>query len=235
MRTLRIQYIQHVPFEGLGYIESWANERNHILTPIKVYENATFPDPDELDMLVIMGGPMSINDEEIFPWLKPEKKFVRSVIEAGKIVLGICLGSQLIANVLGARVYANKTKEIGWFPVSLTDTAKTEEIFQGFPESLTVMHWHGETFDLPENSLHIIRTDVCDNQAFLYNGRVLGLQFHMETTPESLAFLVDNCRDELVPDAFIQSEEKILSGVSHCKEINRLLAKLLDQLSETGI
>nr|WP_319398300.1 amidotransferase [uncultured Carboxylicivirga sp.] len=230
MKTIRIHYLQHVPFEGLGYIETWANERNYPLTSTLLYEEAKFPAIDDFDMLVVMGGPMGIYDEDVYPWLKAEKAFIHSAIKADKIVLGICLGSQFIADALGAKVYANKQKEIGWFPIAQTDAAKGEELIKDLPDSLNVMHWHGDTFDLPEGAVHLMQSEACVNQAYLYNNKVLGLQFHLETTPESLQNLINNCREELVPEEFIQSEAAILKSLSECNTTNQYLSSILANL-----
>ena len=105
MSTYRVHYIQHVPYEGLGYIEKWVKDNGYNLTVTRIYEDYKFPDQDDFDMLVIMGGPMGTYEEDSYPWLKDEKLFVRKAIDSGKAVLGICLGSQIIANALGAAVY----------------------------------------------------------------------------------------------------------------------------------
>ncbi|MFC2107139.1 type 1 glutamine amidotransferase [Bacteroidota bacterium] len=232
MSSIRIHYLQHVPFEDLGYIETWAKDKNYSLTSTKLYENTTFPDMDEFDMLIIMGGAMSVNDEEIYPWLSQEKKFLKLSIASDKIILGICLGSQLLATALGAKVYPNKMKEIGWYPVYLADTAKGEKILKDFPESISVFHWHGDTFDLPKNSVHLMQSEICTNQAFLYNNKVLGLQFHLETSPETLNSMIENCRDELIPNKYIQTEAEILNKVSQCDITNRYLIEVLNTLTE---
>jgi len=177
-----IAVIMHVPFEGLGCIEQWITKNNHSVTYIRLYEKHELPDMNAIDWLIVMGGPMGVYDEAIYPWLSEEKTFIKQAIEAGKTVLGICLGSQLIAEVLGAKVYPNKQKEIGWFDVALSERAKTDSLFAGFEDKFPVFHWHGDTFDLPEGSKHLISSEVCKNQAFLYNDKVLGLQFHFEVT-----------------------------------------------------
>ena len=113
---MKAHYLQHVPFEGLGSIETWLQSIRAAVSVTKFFEDPTLPDPDNLDLLVVMGGPMSVNDEQKFPWLAAEKEFIRKAIEKDKAVIGICLGAQLIAGAMGAAVYPNKEKEIGWFP-----------------------------------------------------------------------------------------------------------------------
>ena len=202
--------LQHVPFEGPGHIETWLDAAGYTLTCSRLFESISFPQPGAVDLLVVMGGPMSVNDEADHPWLAPEKAFIARVIAAGRPVLGICLGAQLIAASQGARVYPNDHKEICWFPISGTPSQEGPAF--RFPPSLEVFHWHGETFDLPSGAVRLAENRACRNQAFQLGRRVIGLQFHLETTPQSARLLVDNCREELVAAPFIQSAEKILSA-----------------------
>ncbi len=231
MSKLRIHYIQHVPFEGLGYIENWINNNNYSLSHTKIFEEIIFPNPKDIDWLIIMGGPMNINDEDEYSWLVEEKKFIKSMVDANKVVIGICLGAQLIAHVLDAEVYPNKKKEIGWFPVKLTSEAVNNNLFESFPEVFSVLHWHGDTFDLPNKAIHLLETDACKNQAFLYNEKVLGLQFHLEATPASLKDMIDNCENELVIGEFIQTEEEMVANRSLCNNTNQYLDTLLNKLA----
>lgn len=225
---MRVHYLQHVPFEGLGSMEPWLISRGATLSCSRLYERPTLPDPNELDLLIVMGGPMSVNDEAQHPWLVAEKRFVRQVIEAGKPVLGVCLGAQLIASAMGARVYKNHEPEIGWWPIQ---ALPTEDDTFAFPLESTVFHWHGETFDLPPGAVHLARSEACAHQAFQLGERVLGLQFHLETTPETAAALVANCADELVDAPWIQDANSLLATpVERYNSINALSAKLLTYL-----
>ncbi|MFW6351216.1 MAG: type 1 glutamine amidotransferase [Bacteroidota bacterium] len=228
MTNFRIHYLQHVPFEGIGFIETWVRENDHILTSTKFYENEVLPALEDIDWLIVMGGPMSIDDEDQYPWLKEEKDFIRKAIDGGKVVIGICLGAQLIAHVLGAIVFPNDKKEIGWYPVDFWGKAGSLPPFENFPDAPTVLHWHGDTFEIPEGALHLMKSDVCVNQAFLYGTTVLALQFHLEATPNTLEAMVENCRDELVPGEFIQTNQDILAGEKFCSQTNALMRKILD-------
>ena len=224
---MKTHYLQHVPFEGLGSIDTWLQSMRADVTVTKFFENPTLPDVDDLDLLVIMGGPMSVNDEADHPWLAAEKQFIRSAIENDKAVIGICLGAQLIASTMGAAVYPNMEKEIGWFPITAEPASYTEDIFS-FPQELLVFHWHGETFDLPDGAIRIARSDACRNQAFQLGKRVIGLQFHLETTPASARDLVHHCRDELQPSRYVQSEAEILGIDPSCySTINSCMDKVL--------
>ncbi|MCK5862638.1 MAG: gamma-glutamyl-gamma-aminobutyrate hydrolase family protein, partial [Candidatus Hydrogenedentes bacterium] len=182
---MRAHYLQHVPFEGLGSIESRLHSSGYEISSTQLFESPEFPALEEIDLLLVMGGPMSVNDEEIYPWLSQEKEFIRRAIDMKKPVLGVCLGAQLIANVLGARVYQNSEKEIGWWPVHGTPVPSSS-LFQ-FPASIQAFHWHGETFNLPAGATLLASSTACKNQAFQIGTSVIGLQFHLETTPESAA------------------------------------------------
>jgi GMP synthase-like glutamine amidotransferase len=230
MRTLNIHYFQHVAFEGLGYIEKWALQKGHKLTSTKFYENYVLPRQEDFEWLIIMGGPMGVYDENKFPWLKKEKEFIKSAIEANKTVIGICLGSQLIAEVLGARVYPNAKKEIGWFPVSLTTKGKENYLLKEFPDSFTAFHWHGDTFDLPDNSVHLLESKACKHQAFLYKNNVLGLQFHLEITSDSLKEMIKNCKADLVNDTYIEDEQIILMKENETEATNKILSIILEKI-----
>lgn len=228
---MRIHCLQHVPFEGPAGIGDWARTRGHAITTTHLYRDATLPDPSSFDCLVVMGGPMGVHDEDVHPWLAAEKAFLRATIAAGKTVVGVCLGAQLLALVLGARVYRNGEKEIGWFPVELTEAARESDSMGFLPDLLTVYHWHGDTFDLPAGAVHLARSEGCAHQAFLWGGRVLGLQFHLESTAASVEELVASGADELVPGRFIQTAEQMLAaGPEDYARLHTVLSGILDRL-----
>lgn len=222
---MKLHYLQHVPFEGLGYIEEWARFREIEISRTCLFADEALPALDDFDWLVIMGGPMGIYDHRVYPWLVDEKNFIKACIETGKTVVGICLGAQLIANALGAKVYPGPHKEIGWFPIR-----RVKDAPEWLPENLTVFHWHGDTFNLPLNAVRLASSDACENQAFLYGDRVLALQFHLESTHESVEGLIENCGDELVEGLFIQSAIDIRAEYSKLAEINVVMSELLDRL-----
>ena len=228
---MRLHVLQHVPFEGLGHIDSWIRRRGHRLTLSRLYEGAKLPDPEAFDRLVILGGPMNIHEEAAYPWLVEEKALIKAALAAGKSAVGICLGAQLLADGLGSRVYAGSHREIGWFPVRLTAAGQRTALTEGLPAVTTVFHWHGDTFDLPPGAVHLFESEACANQAFLLDNRILGLQFHLESTPETVRQLLTHCRDELVPGPFIQSGAQIADIVpERFARINTLLETLLDRL-----
>jgi GMP synthase-like glutamine amidotransferase len=227
---MNIHYFQHVPFEGLGSIENWAKKPDHKLTATRFYEDHKLPFIDICDMLIVMGGPMSVYDEDKYDWITEEKKFIEKAIIRGKKVVGICLGAQLIADVLGSRVYKNKEKEIGWMPVQLTPEGKKTPLFSDFTDGQHVFHWHGDTFDLPNGSIQLARTEACEQQAFLYDGHVLGLQFHLESTEESVAAIMENCQDELEQGGkYIQKKEQLVTE-DYFYKCNKLLERIMNKL-----
>ena len=226
---MKVHILQHVPFEDIGSMVSWFKNRDAELSYTQFFENPALPKVKGIDLIVAMGGPMSVNDESDFPWLRSEKKFIREAVQQGVAVLGICLGAQLIACSLGAKVYKNRYKEIGWFPVE--GIVSNPDHFC-FPQSSVVFHWHGETFDLPEGAVRLARSEACQNQAFQLGSNVIGLQFHLETTPESAQALIEHCSDELISAPYIQSEDQ-LRGVSSAayNEINRLMNNVLEHIT----
>ncbi len=228
---MNIHYLQHVPFEGLGSIEQWAARRGDAVSVSRLYQGDALPALDAFDLLIIMGGPMGVYDEQEYAWLAPEKRWIAEAITAGKRALGICLGAQLIAAALGANVRRNPCKEIGWFPLELTDNGRESQFFKHIPSGSDVFHWHGDTFDLPDGAEWIARSAACEHQAFVYRQRVVGLQFHLESTAQSVGLLIENCRNELVDAPFIQSGAAMLARPERFARINALMNGLLDEFA----
>jgi len=222
----------HVPFEGLGCIEDWIQTQGHKLSYTKFYEATIFPEIDEIDWLIVMGGNMSVYDEALYPWLREEKQFIQQMIESNKVVIGICLGSQLIAEALGARVFPNFKKEIGWFDIFKSENQVLHPIQNIFESEFMVFHWHGDTFDLPLNSRHLFYSKIAHNQGFIYNNKVLALQFHLEVTDHTLLEMIENGKSELNCSETIQSEEQILSQRNYIDNNNSIMYKILDYFSK---
>lgn len=218
----------HVHFEGLGCIENWISMHNYTLSYTRFYEKYTLPKITDIDWLIVMGGPMGVYDDNLYAWLAEEKKFISEAIHSGKTIIGICLGSQLIAEVLGAKVYQNKQKEIGWFDIEQTDN--NQSIITGIENRFPVFHWHGDTFDLPDGSINLFRSAVTKNQAFLYKGNVLGLQFHFEVTIESMNKMVGNGKEELIKCKTVQSAEEIIHQTAYIESNNQKMFIILDYL-----
>ena len=179
---------------------------------------------------------MGALDEAGFPWLTAERRFIAETVAEGRPVLGVCLGAQIIATVIGGSVGRNRETEIGWYEVRRTPEAQASALFAGWPASVTVGHWHGDTFELPQGMKSPLSSSACRNQAFVFDERVVGLQFHLEWEPGLLGAMVNECREELVhAGPAIMSAQELLDGLrEHSTSCRELLFDLLDRLSATG-
>lgn len=232
---MRLHSLQHVPFEDLAHVEEWARLKGHRISRTLLFSDDSFPPMSEFDWLIILGGPMNIYEEEKYPWLKREKKFIAEANAQQKVILGICLGAQLIADVLGGSVSKNPYREIGWHPVQLTAEAKNSSIFSAFPSRFIAFHWHGDTFAIPPGALRTAESEGCTNQALEYNGRVIGLQFHLESSIASIQRLIQNCGDEIVEGKYVQKPEEMMREKDHVPQINELMDLWLDNLEKSLI
>ncbi len=228
---MRIVAFRHVPFEGAGRLESVLLDRGVELEYADLYRpDAHDPDLAGAAALIVLGGPMSMNDD--LPWLRREQGLVERAIADGRPVLGICLGSQLLAQSLGAKVYRNQQKEIGWFNIHFTQAAARDPLFVGLDGPETVFHWHGETFDLPDGAELLASSDACRHQAFRH-GSIYGLQFHLEVTPGMVADWCrqdENCGDvrelDSLPDpAFNQARLASLSNLIFSRWLKLVVPK----------
>jgi GMP synthase (glutamine-hydrolysing) len=193
---LDVAILRHVAFEGPGLLGDALVAAGWAVRHYDLSGGDPVPGAANADAFVLLGGPMSANDP--LPYRQAELQLIRDANAASKPVLGICLGSQLIAMAAGARVYANPVKEIGWFAVHWTPAAASDSLFQGLRESETVFHWHGETFDLPQGAEWLAHSDACRHQAFRWGDSTYGIQFHIEVTPAMIADWLQqdaNCGD----------------------------------------
>jgi GMP synthase (glutamine-hydrolysing) len=220
---MRILCLVHVPFEDAANVETWACMRGHSLRYAKLYRG---------DFLAVMGGTMNIYEHEDHPWLLNEKRFIRQAIDAGKKVLGVCLGAQLIADVLGGIVTKNRYPEIGWHTVQLTPQARQYPLFGRSSDELTVFQWHGDTFALPPGAISLASSQACENQAFLYGSNVLGLQFHLEYSQKSIMDMLTNCAEELVYSPYVQTADTIRQNLHLVAETELQLYAFLDHLTD---
>lgn len=231
---MRVHYLQHVPFEDLGSIEPWLMTQGHRISATALYANQTPPNVEDFDWLIVMGGPMGVYDTHEYPWLNAEKEFIRAAINNGRIVLGICLGAQLIADVCGAKVHRNAFREIGWHPLRPNLDLRDDPLTARFPDEMAVFHWHGDTFDLPEKARLLASSDACRNQGFALGDRVIGLQFHLETTEASAQALITHCASELDDSQYVQSAAEIMADPTRFQAINQLMAKILCYCESVG-
>jgi GMP synthase-like glutamine amidotransferase len=228
----RILVLEHVPFEGPGAIADWAAERGHTLVRLALYHGAAVPPSSSVDALVVMGGPMGTDDEDRYPFLLEEKRLLRACVEGGRPVLGVCLGAQLLAHALGAPVRAQGYREIGWFPLRWSAAARQVPGLADVPDESIVFHWHGDTFALPAGMVPLASSDACTNQGFASpDGRVVGLQFHLEMRVDDVRALAANGRDEIASGGrFVQTPAEVLAGhARHGASLRPLLDVLLDR------
>jgi GMP synthase-like glutamine amidotransferase len=229
--------------ESMGAVGDWVRARGHAASGTHLYRSADFPDPGDLDLLVVLGGPMNIYEHDAYRWLAPEKAFIRSVIDAGKPALGICLGAQLIADVLGGPVTKNGYREVGWYPVTLTPLAASAaasgpaSVFAGFPAQFTTFHAHGDTFAIPPGAVHVASSAACVNQAFACgDGRVVGLQFHLEWTrhimKDYVAKSLPNPADTAA-EPWIQNAADLQAADAPYETSHALLFTLLDRMARS--
>jgi GMP synthase-like glutamine amidotransferase len=226
---MKIHALQHEPSEGPGEIENWAREHGHSVETHHLYRGDVLPALSSYDMLVVMGGEMNIYQYRLHPWLKPERQLIAATMAAGKRVIGICLGAQLIADAFGFRVTQNPVHEIGWFPVTFTPEAR--DIFPKLPDSALVLHWHGDTFELPVGATRLAESEACPEQGFMIRDKCLGLQFHMETDAALVRQMVDGSSDfSLWPKGPYVQNPKIIVGEApvNCAQTRPLLFTMLD-------
>ncbi|MCX6938762.1 MAG: type 1 glutamine amidotransferase [Verrucomicrobia bacterium] len=227
---MKVHWFQHVEFEGLGLIESWLRARGHEVTATRWWAGETAgPDTAAAEWLIVMGGPMNIYQHRDFPWLVDEKAAIAAAMDRGARVLGVCLGAQLIADVLGGKVMQNPAREIGWWPLRAVAATEARASRYAFPAELTVLHWHGDTFTLPPGAVRLAESEGCAQQAFAWGERVLALQFHLEMGGSAVAEIAAACADELAAGGrWVQAAGVITEGAyAHAQAASGLLAKLL--------
>jgi len=223
---LNILAFKHFDFDDPQAIAQWAALNGHRLTVADPSAGVRAEWLEQTELLVIMGGPMSVYDEAECPWLKAEKRWVEQAIRREIGVLGICLGAQMLADVLGGRVYRHKHKEIGWHPIART--TEKHPLFEGMPERFYSFQWHADTYDLPHGAVRLARSEGCGEQAFAYSDHVLALQFHLEATPSCIGRMLTEWESELTePGPFVQSASAIREACGRSRESHRMLHGLL--------
>lgn len=224
---MTICVLQHAAFEGSGEVEAWAARHDHPVSVHHLYRGDPLPRPDAFDLLVVMGGEMNIYHYRDWPWLKPEREFMQAALAGDKRVVGICLGAQLLADALGVRVFQNAEHEIGWHPVMWTDEARAA--FPGLPAASTVLHWHGDAFELPAGATRLAVSEACAEQGFFIPDKCLALQFHPEVNSPLVKQFVES-QGEWPTGPYVQTSQAILSeAASYCDRNRRLFHKMLDQ------
>jgi len=224
-----VHSLEHAPNEGAGRIADWARARGYRYEATRLDLGQPLPSIDDIDLLVIMGGGMNVYQHRDYPWLIDEKRLIARAAAREKAMLGVCLGAQLIADVLGGKVVQNPHKEIGWFPVRFIDRRPP---FDRFPEKCTVFHWHGDTFELPARARRVAESEACPGQAFVFGDRIVGLQFHVEVTREAALSFCEGMEAELQPATYVQTRDEILLKAPDLAATDAALWSLLDRLVE---
>lgn len=222
---MRINVLQHTPNEGPGAIKDWADSHHFEFYVYHPYQFGILPTFDQTDMLVILGGPMSPNDD--FDWIHQERQLIKQMLDAGKPLFGACFGAQQIAKVLGAKIGKAPHKEVGWAPVYL----QTDKI-PGLPKQMTALHWHEEMFEIPKGAHLLYSSDLVKNQGFVYGHHVVGLQFHFEPETDNLHEIVVNDGNYAQGHNDLhQTPQQIIDhGVP--KENKDVMFKLLDYIAD---
>ena len=184
---MRVLVLRHVPHEHLGTLARSLEENNINHQYINLYEKGAQDIFIEgYDGLIILGGPMNVYEVDKYPFLQREDRAIKEALHKRMPILGICLGAQLIAKALAAKVMKNEEKEIGWYPLKISKEAASDNLFSSFNPEETVFQWHGDTFEIPDGAVHLAESPFCTNQAFRYKSNVYGLQFHLEVTPQMI-------------------------------------------------
>lgn len=226
--SLRVHFIQHAGGEGPGGVAEWAAARGHDLRGSHPYRGDPFPAPDDLDLLVVLGGGMNVHQTDRYPWLDDERALIAAAIARGTPVLGICLGSQLLAEVLGGSVARAEQPEIGWFPVEATPEG---ERF-GLPACMDGFHWHEDTWSLPAGAVRLAGSAACANQAFAHGDRLVGIQFHPEMTLDIARSIIAAEGDALPAGRHVQSTGEMLARPERFAAAHAVLWTVLDRLAE---
>lgn len=230
---MKIHILQHVHFEGPGYIFDWAKENNHSLSFTKFYEAFALPLPTEIDFLVILGGPMSIDEESKYSWLIGEKGYISEMINKGKKVLGICFGSQLIADALGSDVFNNSEKEIGWFPIKKNPNT-TNNWVKSLPDDLVAFHWHRQTYNLPDGCEILFSSQTTNIQGFSFKNKVYALQLHLEIRQVDLKEMVKIMHQDLTEgERYVHTANEIMGERCHFAPNKSALFSLLDHIASS--
>src|SRR5262249_9714809 len=235
---MRALVLQHVAVEGPGTLAPYLETRGWTLETIALYAGSHLPeDARGCQAVIVMGGPMGVYDEAEYPFLRDEQHFLRRAIAQNVPLLGICLGSQILAKALGARVYRNAQKEIGWYTVDLTPVGAADPLFAGLASPVPVFQWHGDAFDLPIGAVPLASSPLCAHQAFRYGDRVYGLLFHLELTPTIIHTWIETFQDELLSLRGTIDPERIVAEIprrfaAYQQVGTRVFANLVEHLWE---
>jgi GMP synthase (glutamine-hydrolysing) len=194
--VMQVLIIKHIEIEGPGLIEYCLNQKSVSYQVLSLDSGVRLPKPEDFTHIVLLGGPMNVYEEDRYPFLKDEDLFIKEAIQRGKSILGICLGAQLMAKALGAKVFKAPGKEVGWYDVSLTRIGSRDPLFSDLPKTFPVFQWHEDTFEIPKAGRLIATSSPISHQAFRYGENAYGLQFHLEVTEEMITEWVETYGEE---------------------------------------
>ncbi|PWV95573.1 GMP synthase-like glutamine amidotransferase [Paenibacillus cellulosilyticus] len=226
---MNVLALKHFEFDDTMALEDWASHGGHhlqIVDPSKGLHEAWLT---TTDLLVILGGPMSAYDDAKLDWLAPEKRFITRAIAQDKKILGICLGAQMLAELLGGSVHRHEAKEIGWHRI--TRTSEQHPWLDDLPAEFHSFQWHGDTYVLPTGARRLAESEACGQQAFAWGDRVLALQFHLETTPACIDQMLTRWANELTAAPYVQDSTRIRSETNRSEASFRMLHSILDRIA----
>lgn len=224
---MRILSIRNVSFEGSGVIEGWARNRGYTFEEIRSYEVSSLPATATFDFLLIMGGPQTLSEIHKYDYLQRVVGLIQEATALNKHILGICLGAQLISHAFGAVVEKSPEREVGVYPITLTEAGLADPLFKGFPQTFDVTHWHGDMAGLPPGAQVLAASAGCPRQIIKYTNRIYGLQCHMEMTTHSLQTMLRFCPEDLISGGpYIQAQEQL--EIANLSSVNENMKRILD-------
>jgi GMP synthase-like glutamine amidotransferase len=229
---MKLLALQHDDYDDAGSIIEWAARGNHSLETVVLTKGGKLPSSLDFDILFLMGGTMNVQEEDKFPWLAEEKVFIKKTVDAGKTVIGFCLGGQLLAVALGGKVTGNKETEIGWRTVNFNKTAQEHPVLSVFGENAVIFQWHSDTFSvLPENALLVASNDACAHHGFISGNNVYAFQFHLELTYQMAYYFAQELEKAGLKGPYVQSGEEIRKQHLNIGANNKLMFDFLDRIA----
>ena len=233
---MNVHYLQHQEHIDAANVARWAQTREGVVyTGTQLYRDEPLPALDTVDLLVVPGGAMSVYQEKEYSWLRREKEFVSQALSQRIPVLGLCFGAQLLAEILGGRVYKNTHREFGWHEVRRLKTTAATPFSSCFPERFDAFHWHSDVFDLPHSAIRLAESDVTPNQAFVYDELAYGCQFHPEVSEDCITLLIQYAGYQLEPGPKVQEASAMLPAPHALAASYALLEAMLDYIVATHL
>ncbi len=226
---MKITLIQHTAVDSPGIATEILNKNQLEMQLIRIDRGDRIPALVDSDVLMTFGGPVSLHLPDPPPWVEPERELIRRYADQGQRVFGICLGAQLIASALGAETGPNSEPEIGWHQINRVNDSGHSSLFSQLPTHLTTLHWHQNTFQLPDGANHIYQSDACQNQAFSIDDRIIGFQFHPEATAKTVDYYLKVAKPSRITGRYVQTVDQIRQGIAkHLENQNQMLQQFLE-------